>query len=160
MAISFDKFLVGDARWGRLGSATGGAPSCPGRRMLHVEEERARSASCLQLSLPLFGVLPRFFAVLATDREGQRPQSLLRNLLAAVEAVAVGALLEANECVVDLVQRFRFHLNEGELQVFLDVGFGAFNRVEHLIELAAPGAFLAYAAHLTLHFSLNFTPTV
>src|SRR4051794_10461369 len=110
MAISFDNLRRGRAV-GEVGLRHRRSPMVPGTPMLHVEEERARSPACLQLTFPLFGVLPRFFAVLAADRERQRPQSFLRNLLTAVEAVAVGALLEANECVVDLVQRFGLHLN-------------------------------------------------
>ena len=76
----------------RQGSATGGAPS--GRRILHVEEQRRCAAPRRQLALALLGVLARFLAVLAADRERQRAQALLGDFLAALEAVAVVALLE------------------------------------------------------------------
>ena len=46
-------------------------------------------------ALALLGVLARLFAVLAADGEGQRPEPLLGDLLAALEAVAVRALLRA-----------------------------------------------------------------
>src|SRR5712691_3644648 len=68
---------------------------------LHVEEQRRSTAPLRHLALPLLG-----------------------DLLATVEAVAVVALLEARERVVDLVERLRLHLHQGELDVLLDVGFG------------------------------------
>ena len=115
----------------------------------------------VELPLPLLGVLPGLLAVLAADGERQRTKALFRDLLAAVEAVAVIALLETHERVVDLVERLGLHLDERELDVFLDVGFGALDGVEHFVELAAPGAFFAHAAHLALHFGLDFaTPLV
>src|SRR5688500_14383316 len=64
------------------------------RLIRHVEEERARSALLRQRALTLFGGLARLFAVLAADRERQGPQPCLRNLLAALETVAVRALVE------------------------------------------------------------------
>src|SRR4051812_25284739 len=121
----------------RMGSATGGAPNRWDAGLLHVQEERARAPPRSELTLALLGGLPRFFAVLAADRKRQRPQPLLRNFLAAVEAVAVVPLVEAHEGVVHLVEGFRLHLDERELQIFLDVGFGALDRVEHLVELPA-----------------------
>ena len=108
-----------------------------------------------ELTLALLGDLARLFAVLAADRERQRPQPLLGDFLAALEAVAVVALLEPRERVVDLVERLRLHLDERELDVFLDVGFGALDRVEHLVQLAAPGALFADVAHLALDLGLN-----
>ena len=59
-----------------------------------------------------------------------------------------------------LFERLRLHLDERELDLFLDVGFGALDRVEHLVQLAAPGAFLADAAHLALDFGLNLATTI
>src|SRR5437899_6175326 len=124
---------------------------------LHVHEEGAAAAAGVELTLTLLGVLPGFFAILAADGEGQRPQALLADLLAALEAVPVGALLEAPEGVVDLVQRLGLHLDERELQIFLDVGLSALDRIEDLVELAAPRALLADAPHLHLHFCVVFT---
>src|SRR5436190_12142366 len=73
--------------------------------ILHVEEERRGAAALRVHPLPLLGDFARLFAVLAADGEGQGAQALLGDFLAAVEAVAVIALLEAAERVVDLVQR-------------------------------------------------------
>ena len=56
---------------------------------LHVEEQRRGAATRRQLTLTLLGDLPRLFAVLAADREGQRAETLLGDFLAAFEAVAV-----------------------------------------------------------------------
>src|SRR5438034_6299186 len=117
------------------GSATGGAHWTPGS--LHIEEERRRPAALRQQPLPLLGVLLGLLAVLAPDGEGEGPEALLGDFLAAVEAVAVVALLEPRECVVDLVQRLRLHLDQRKLDVLLDVGLGALDRrsEEHTSEL-------------------------
>src|SRR5438105_12327518 len=122
---------------------------------LHVEEQRGRAAARGHLALALLGVLLRFLAVLAADRERQRAETLLRNLLAAVVTIPVVALLEAGERVVDLVQRLGLHLHERELEILLDVGLGALDRVEHLIQLASPGALFAHAAHFALDLGLD-----
>src|SRR5260221_11793899 len=90
-----------------------------GRRILHVEEQRRGAAPRRLLALALLGELPRLFAVFAAHGKWQRPEPLFRDLLAALEAIAVIALLEANERVVDLVQRLRFHLNQRELDIVL-----------------------------------------
>src|SRR5690349_19556154 len=115
---------------------------------LHVEEQRARAPTGRLLTLTALGVLTRLLAILAADGEGQRAETLLGDFLTAIEAVAVVALLEPMKRVVDLVERFRLHLDQRELEIFLNVGLGALDRVEHFVQLAAPGAFLAHAAHL------------
>src|SRR5476649_2775121 len=160
MATSFQQKK--GCRWGRLsGLRHRRSPwSFWDAGLLHVEEERARSAARRQLTLALLGVLSRLLAVLATHREGQRAQPLLRDFVSAVEAVAVGALLETRERVRDLAERLGLHLHQGELELFLDVGFGAFDRVEHFVQLAAPAALFTDAAHLTLHFGVDFTTTL
>src|SRR5262245_17037429 len=113
--------------------------------MLHVEEKRSGPAAGVELALSLLSVLAGLFAILAADRERQSSQTLLGDFLTAVEAVAVVPLLETLQRVVDLVQGFGLHLHQGELDVFLDVGLGALDRVEHLIELPAPRAFFPNA---------------
>src|SRR5262245_50083704 len=130
------------------------SPSRP-PEILHVHEQAGRTAAGGELTLALLCDLAGLFTVLAAHREGQRSEPLLGDLLAALVAVAVAALLEAHERIVDLVQRLRLHLNERELEVFLDVSLGALDGVEHVVELAAPGAFLADAAHLALNLGLN-----
>src|SRR5262249_15023933 len=124
----------------------------PGRRILHVEEEGRRAATGVLLALPLLRDLTLLLAVLAADGEGKRAQRVSGNLFAALVAVAVIALLEAGERIVHLVERLGLHLDERELELFLDVGLGAFDGIEHLVHLAAPGALFTHAAHLALHF--------
>src|SRR5215471_9245264 len=68
-----------------------------GRRVLHVEEQRRGAAAALRLTLFLLGGLACLFAVLAADRERQRAETLLGNLLAALVAETVVATLETRE---------------------------------------------------------------
>ena len=96
--------------------------------------------------------LPRLLAVLAADRERQRAQALLRDLLTALEAVAVGPLLQTRERLVDLVERLGLHLDERELDLFLDVGFRALGRVEHALLLPS-GTLDAHVADLLVYFA-------
>src|SRR3954468_13537040 len=150
---------MGSAGGEAMGSATGGALNL-GRRMLHIEEQRARAAARVQLTFALFDAFPGLFAILAPDRERQGSQTLFGDFLATIEAVAVAALLQPDQRVVDLVEGLGLHLDEGELQLFLDVGFGALDRIEHFVQLAAPRAFFAHAAHLALDFSLQLATTI
>src|SRR4051812_48558393 len=96
---------------------------------LDVEEQRRGAAPSGKLPLTVLGILAGLFAILAADRERQRAEALLANLFAAIEAVAVIALLEAEQRVVDLVERLGLHLNERELDIFLNVRFGALDGV-------------------------------
>ena len=79
-----------------------------------------------------------FFTIPATYRERKRPQARFGNLFAALEAIAVAAVLETTQRRVDLVQRLRLHLDERELDVFLDVDLGAFALIQDLA-LRFPG---------------------
>src|SRR5688500_8536299 len=97
---------------------------------LNVEEQRRCAATLLQHTLALLHVLARLLAVLAADRERQRPQAPLRDLLAALEAVAERPFLEAVKRLFDLVQRLRLHLDERELDIVLNIGFRALGGVE------------------------------
>jgi DnaK suppressor protein len=74
----------------------------------------------------------------------------LRDLVAALEAVPVGSLFEARERFVDFVQRFRLHLDERELDIFLDIDFRRFTRVEDLMVLI--GTLGANVTDLALNF--------
>jgi hypothetical protein len=87
----------------------------------HVEEESRRPTALRHDALALLGRFPRLFAVLAANRERQRPQARLGDLVAALEAIAVGALVEAAQSRIDLVERLGLHLDERELDVLLDV---------------------------------------
>src|SRR6266849_5939045 len=77
--------------------------------LLHVHEQAAGATPRGELTLALLGDLAGLFAILAPHRERQRAQPLLGDLLAALEAVAIGALLQARERVVDLVERLGLH---------------------------------------------------
>src|SRR5258706_1032224 len=151
--------LSRDRRWGGIaGSATGGALWDAG--ILHVREERRRAAPGRELTLALLGDLAGLLAVLAANRERQRAEPLLGDLFTAFEAVAVVALLEPQQRVVDLVQRLRLHLDQRELDVVLDVGFRALDRVEDLVLLVAPRAFFARVPDFVLDLGANFPPAV
>src|ERR1700730_12744303 len=47
-----------------------------GAEALHVEEERRRASPGRDLALTLLGGFARLLAILAADREGQRPEAL------------------------------------------------------------------------------------
>ena len=82
------KGIAGGEKWAPPPAEPHRTPEC-----LHVEEERGRTATS-GLTLALLGNLPGLFAVLAAHREGEGAQPLLGDLFAALEAVAVIALLE------------------------------------------------------------------
>src|SRR5437588_8799088 len=63
----------------------------------HIHEQTGCAAAGGELTLAPLGDFASLLAVLAADREGQRAQTLLGDFLAALEAVAVGVLLEADE---------------------------------------------------------------
>ena len=102
------------------------------------------------IALALLRDFARLFAVLAADRERQRAQPALGDFLAALEAVAERALFETAERLLDLVERLRLHLDEGELDIVLNVRLGALGRVEHALGRAV-GALRAHVADLFLH---------
>jgi hypothetical protein len=83
----------------------------------------------------VLGRLTSFFAVLATNREGKGSQAPFSDLVAALETDAVRVFVEPSQSDVDLVQRFRLHLDQRELDVFLNVDLGTLALVE---DLAAP----------------------
>jgi len=70
--------------------------------------------------------LALFLAARAPKRERERGETLPRYLLAALETVAVGALIQADQRVLDLLQRLASQLEQGEIEVFLH------ERVRHL----------------------------
>src|SRR3954453_13313458 len=107
-------------RWGENGLRHRRSPR--GRRTLHIKKERGGAATRRHLTFTLLSHFPRLFTVLAADGEGKRTETLFRDFFSTLEAVAVVALFQADQRVVDLVQRFRLHLDEGELDIVLDVG--------------------------------------
>ena len=64
---------------------------------------------------------------------------------------------KAPQDVLAMVDEMIGESDERKLEVFLNVGLGAFDGVEDLVQLAAPGAFLANAPHFALHFGMDFT---
>jgi len=112
------------------------------------------------MTRPLLGHLPSLFALLTPNGERQCAKPLLTNLLTALETVAEVALIEASERVIDLVERLRLHLNESQLDVFLDVGLGTLDIVQHVVQFAAPRPLGSHMAHLALDFGVNLTPPV
>src|SRR3990170_4704155 len=108
--------------WNRAAGGRGGvqAPPTGGaclegkkRRLVRqVEEEGGRAATLSEHALPPLGHLARLLAVLAADRERQRPEAALRDLLAALEAVPVAALFQTRQGLVDLLERLGLHLDE------------------------------------------------
>src|SRR6476661_222558 len=150
------EFYEGGKAGGESWAPPPAEPPGPGTPdVLHVDEERRRAAAGGHLALTLLGNFARLLALLAPHRERQGAQPLLSDFVAALEAIAVVALLQARERVVDLVQRLRLHLDQRELDLVLDVGLGALDGVEHLVLLAgAPAALGANIAHLTLHLGL------
>src|SRR5215510_11513032 len=125
---------------------------------LHVEEARRGPTAGGQVTLTLFGVLPGLFTVLAAHCKGKGPQTLFSDFLAALEAVAVCALLQARERVVHPAEGLRLHLDKSELDVFLDIGFRTLTRIENLgkLRVLAGGSDVA---HLALHLGLEFPTT-
>src|SRR5688572_5836507 len=96
----------------------------------HVVEERRRATLLRGRPLTTLGCLARFLAVLAANREGQRTQASLGDFVTALEAVAVGPLFKTTQSCVNLVERFRLHLDQRELDVLLDVHFRALALVQ------------------------------
>src|SRR3954469_15349785 len=119
---------------------------------LHVDEQRGRASALRHQAVALLLDLARLFAVLAADRERQRPQALLADLFPALEAVPVGALFEPAKRLLDLVQRLGLHLDERELDLVLNIELGGFSRVEHTLDAAAR-ALRAHIAHAPLHLT-------
>ena len=122
-----------------MGSATGGAPSL-GRRTLTCRgtaSEVPRRA--VELTLALLGDLR---APLRSPCSGPRTAARAgasRRFPRRTRSSCRSCPARGGERVVDLVERLGLHLDERELDVFLDVGFGALDRVEHFVQLAAPG---------------------
>jgi hypothetical protein len=129
------------------------------RLALHVEEQGRRSAALGLESLPLLRNFARFLAVLAAHGKWQRAQAALGNLLAALEAVAERAFLEPAKRFLDLVERFRFHLDERELDIVLNVGLGRLGCIQHTV-CRTVRPFRAYVSNLLVHLAQDFATTL
>ena len=65
--------------------------------------------------------LTSLFTVLAADRKRKGPEACLGDLVAAFQTVAVRAFSEPTKRRVDLLQRFRLHLEQRKVDLVLDV---------------------------------------
>jgi len=65
-----------------------------------------------------------------SEREWQRPQPPLRDLAAALGAVAVLAGLEPHQRFPDPLERLTLHLDQGDLDVLLDLRLSVLGVVE------------------------------
>src|SRR3954451_4796312 len=108
-AIDNQQIVRGNRPGGRTRAPPPAEPMPSGRQVLHVEKQAAGGAALRHLGLTLLGDLAGLLAVLAADGERQRAQPFFGDFLAALEAFAVRPLLEANERVVDLVERLGPH---------------------------------------------------
>src|SRR5579864_3159565 len=126
--------------------------------LVQVQQE-ARRPALRQLSLPAFGQLTRLFAVLAPDGERQGPEPALRDLVAALEAVTVGPFVESRQRFLDFVACLRFHLDQRQFDVVLDVRFRRLGRVEDARALAR-GPFRPDIPHLLLHFGQDLATPI
>src|SRR5215213_221624 len=97
----------------------GWAIGCSTCSVRQIEAEAGRPPR--QDPLALGGDFARLLAVLAADGEGQRPQAARLDFLAALETAPVGAFFEPFEGLVDAVERLGLHLDQGELDLVLDV---------------------------------------
>jgi len=87
----------------------------------------ARTATpSLRHALTPIGRLTSFFTIPAPHCERKCAEARFGDLVAALEALTVGAIIETAERQVDLVQCFRFQLEQRELDLILDVDLGAF----------------------------------
>jgi hypothetical protein len=123
------------------------SPGSPGRPALR------------QLAFALRRDFPGFLAILAANRKRQRPQPALRNLVAALETVPVGPLVMTRERLFDLVQRLGLHLDEGQLDIVLDIGFGRLGGIQHALAFARR-AHRPHVADFLLHFAQDLPPTL
>src|SRR3989344_7963187 len=134
------------------------------------EEHVVPTAALLTLTLILTSLsrLTRLLAFPAANRKRQSTQACLRDLLAALEAVAVRPLVESLQRDVELLKRFRTHSRQLTSDMILKLSFSPFARVhdsalalfttlpflvadlghqlaptvfEHLLELSVAGAF-------------------
>jgi hypothetical protein len=98
---------------------------------LHVDEERRVATALRHDAFTLLRSFARFFAVLAANRERQCTKPTLGDLFTALKTVPECPLFETVERLFDLVKGLGFHLNEGEFDLILDVGFRALGSVQN-----------------------------
>src|SRR6188474_1985430 len=95
---------------------------------LHVDEERRIPATLGHQPLTLLLGLALLLAILAADRERQGAKTPFRDFFAALEAIPERPLFQTAQGFLDLVERLRLHLDQGELDLILNICFGALGR--------------------------------
>jgi hypothetical protein len=105
-----------------------------------VEYGSGRLSTLRHDPLPTLSRFTAFFAAPASHCERKGPQSRFWDILAALQAAAIASLLEPPKREHDLGQCFRLHLDEGELHLFLTIGFRALAFVEDLAFVEVVGS--------------------
>src|SRR5262249_2266399 len=70
--------------------------------------------------------------------------------------IAERPFVESGQSLLDLVKRFRLHLDERELDVILNVGLGRLSSIEHALRFTQR-SFGAHVAHLHLDLVQNLS---
>ena len=83
----------------------------------------------------MHAALALFLAVAAQQREGQRAQARRRDLLVALLAAPVAAVLEPQDRLVDLLERLALHLHQGEVHFLHEVVDALFLGVAHVVRV-------------------------
>ena len=96
--------------------------------------------------------LPDGLAIRAAHCEGQRPQTTAGYLLPALVAVAERPFVEPLQRLGDLVQGLCLHLQQGELDIVLDVGFGILGVVPDIVQRRR-GTLRPHVPHLVLNLA-------
>ena len=78
-------------------------------------------------------LLASFLARPAADRERQGPQPSFGNRASAFETGAVLVGVEPNERFIDAGERLRPHLEQGQLDILLNVGVRTFEVITYLL---------------------------
>jgi hypothetical protein len=119
----------------------------------HFAEECWGGATLRHDAIALLDGLSSRLTIPAPDGKRESPKARVGDLVAAVETVAVAALLKPAKRRVDLFERLRLHLDQRELDFVLDIDFRTFALVEHT---AIVGTVVPHVAH----FAVNCVPQV
>ena len=136
-------------------------PNCWDAGPLHVQEQRARAAPGVELTLALLGGFaglvrspcsgPRRAAHAgASPRFPRRSRNSCRSSPARAGRGASLTLLRVSDFIWTRANSRSSWMSAS----------GALDRVEHFVQLAAPGALFTHAAHLSLNFSLQLATTI
>jgi len=122
---------------------------------LRVERRR----QLLQVdALAVLLVLARFLTLPTTHGKGHRTEPRRRDDLTTIDTVAVCARVEAAHRLVNCLQHLRLHLNEGEFQIVLGLGFDRLGQRRAVVVPA--GSDLANNADPALNLIQQLAPTL